>query len=250
MLRHVHEPQPATQRSAFILREFLCQFYVDPRAHVNFYWVIVTRLLGNMGIWSVFTFLLFYFKDVIRVAEPAQVLPALLGIGAVLAVPASIIGVHLAERHGLVRVTQITSWIMAACALYFALIAFYPSLALIVPAILIYAAAFGAYQAVDWALALKVLPSTEAAGKDMGIWRISMVLPQILGPAVTGGMISAVKVSFGDPTAYATAFGIGAFWLLISAAFVTRVRVPVLRNLWAEPRLLKPCILYSRRRVG
>ena len=47
--------------------------------------------------------------------------------------------------------------------------------ALIVPVILIYAAAFGAYQAVDWALALKVLPSAEAAGKDMGIWRISMV---------------------------------------------------------------------------
>ena len=115
-----------------------------------------------MGIWSVFTLLLFYFKDVIRVAEPAQVVPALLGIGAVLAVPASIIGVHLAERYGLVRVTQITSWIMAACALFFALIAFYPSLALIVPAILIYAAAFGAYQAVDWALALKVLPSAEA----------------------------------------------------------------------------------------
>ena len=39
---------------------------------------------------------------------------------------------------------------------------------LIVPVILIYAAAFGAYQAVDWALALKVLPSPEAAGKDMG----------------------------------------------------------------------------------
>jgi hypothetical protein len=70
---------------------------------------------------------------------------------------------------------------MAVCAFYFALIAFYPSLALIVPVILIYAAAFGAYQAVDWALALKVLPSAEAAGKDMGIWRISMVLPQILG---------------------------------------------------------------------
>ena len=127
-----------------------------------------------MGIWSVFTFLLFYLKDVIGVAEPAQVLPALLGIGAVLAVPASIIGVRLAVRHGLVRITQVTSWIMAVCALYFALIAFYPSLALIVPVMLIYAAAFGAYQAVAWALALKVLPSAEAAGKDMGIWHISM----------------------------------------------------------------------------
>ena len=54
-----------------------------------------------------------------------------------------------------------------------------------------------------------------------------MVLPQILGPAITGGMISAVKVSFGDPTAYATAFAIGALWLMLSAALVTRVLVTV-----------------------
>jgi hypothetical protein len=45
MLRHVREPQPARQRSAFVLAEFLRQFYVDPRAHTNFYWVLVTRLL-------------------------------------------------------------------------------------------------------------------------------------------------------------------------------------------------------------
>jgi len=123
MLRHVREPQPTTPRSAFVLGEFFRVFYVDPRAHSNFYWVLVTRLLGNMGVWSVFTFLLFYFKDVIGVAKPAQVLPALLGIGAVLAVPASIIGVRLAARHGLARIAQVTSWIMAVCALYFALIA-------------------------------------------------------------------------------------------------------------------------------
>ena len=55
MLRYVREPQPATQRSAFVLGEFLRLFYVDPCVHANFYWVLVTRLLGNMGIWSVNT---------------------------------------------------------------------------------------------------------------------------------------------------------------------------------------------------
>ena len=65
---------------------------------------------------------------------------------------------------------------------------------------------------------------------DMGIWHISMVLSQILGPAVTGWVISAVKASFGDPTAYATAFGIGALWLMLSAALVTCVRLPLLET--------------------
>lgn len=226
MLRYVREPQPSPPRSAFVLGEFLRMFYVDPRVHSNFYWVLVTRLLANMGVWSVLTFLLFFFRDVIGVAEPTQVLPALLGIGAVLAVPASIIGVRLAACHGLVRVAQITGWFMAVCAFCFVLIALHPSFTLIVPAVLIYAAAFGAYQAVDWALALKVLPSAEAAGKDMGIWHISLVLPQVLGPAVTGWMISAVTASFGAPIAYATAFGIGAVWLMLSAALVTCVQLP------------------------
>ena len=48
MLRHVLEPQPARQRSAFVLGEFLRQFYVDPRAHANFYRVLVTRLLARI----------------------------------------------------------------------------------------------------------------------------------------------------------------------------------------------------------
>jgi len=147
---------------------------------------------------------------------------------------------------------------MAVCALYFALIAFYPSLALMVPVILIYAAAFGAYQAVDWALALKVLPSAEAAGKDMGIWRISMVLPQILGPAVTGGMISAVKVSFGDPTAYATAFGVGALWLMLSAACIHECLSEPTAVFTASPRIggdaagsaVQPIVRFRRPDLG
>jgi MFS family permease len=229
MIQFVREPRPSGSRPVFVMTEFIRDFYVDPREHANFYWVIITRLFGNMGIWSVFTFLLFYFQDVIGVAEPAKVLPALLGLGAVLAVPASIIGIRLGARLGLVRVTQITSWIMAGCAVCYVLIAFYPSFVLIVPVVLVYAAAYGAYQAVDWALALKVLPSAEAAGKDMGIWHISMVLPQILGPAGTGWLISGVKASYGAPAAYTAAFGIGTLWLVLSAALVTRVRLPVVQ---------------------
>jgi len=224
-LNQVAEPPAEGAADAFVLRNFLRSFYVDPRAHADFYWVLITRLLGNLGIWSVFTFLLFYFQDVIGVAEPAKVLPALLGIGAVLAVPASLIGIRLAARHGLVRVTQATSWIMAACALCYVLIALRPSFTLIVPVVLVYAAAYGAYQAVDWALALAVLPSREAAGKDMGIWHVSMVLPQIIGPAGTGFLISWVKASLGTPIAYTSAFGIGTAWLVLSAALVGRVRL-------------------------
>ncbi len=209
----------------FALMPFLRSFLIDPKAHPNFYWVLITRLLSNMGVWSVLTFLLSYLQDVIGVAHPEQVLPMLLGAGALFAIPASLWGVKLAERHGIVEVVKATSWVMAAAVVGYVLVVLHPSLFLVAPLVLVYAAAYGAYQAVDWALALRVLPSRDEAGKDMGIWHISMVLPQIIGPAGTGWIISgakeAVSVSFG----YTVAFGLAAIWFVLAALFVGRVRL-------------------------
>ena len=224
-LRFVRE-RPATDVvPRFALGAFLRSFYLDPRAHGNFYWVLITRLAGNMGVWSIFTFLLFYLRDVIGIAKAETVLPVLLGTGAVVAVPASMIGARLADRYGLVRIVSATSWIMAAAATGYVLVAFAPNLVLVAPIVVVFAASYGAYQAVDWALALAVLPSGETAGRDMGIWHIAMVLPQIVGPALTGWIISGAKHAVSDAFAYTVAFGIAALWFVLSAALVSRVRL-------------------------
>lgn len=99
---------------------------------------------------------------------------------------------------------------MAVSAVCYVLAAFHPSLVLLIPIVLVYSAGYGAYQAVDWALALKVLPAAGSAGKDMGIWHVSMVLPQIIGPASTGWLISGVKAWVSAPVAYTIAFGLAA----------------------------------------
>src|SRR5262249_28542078 len=151
------------------LRRFLASFYVPPRQQPNFYWVLVTRLFSNMGVWSVFTFLLFYLSDVVGLARPENVLPGMLGAGAVVAIPASLAGAWLADRFGIVPIVRGASWIMAIAAGCFVLTAFAPRLVIVAPLIIAFSAASGAYQAVDWALALAVLPSRDHAGKDMGI---------------------------------------------------------------------------------
>lgn len=221
----VPEPPSTGAGDRFRLGPFVRSFLVDPRAHRNFYWVLVTRLLSNMGVWSVLTFLLSYLQDVIGVAQPEQVLPMLLGAGAIFAIPASLWGVRLAERHGIVSIVRLTSWIMAATVIGYVLVALQPSLLLVAPLVVVYAAAYGAYQAVDWALALKVLPTRDAAGKDMGIWHVSMVLPQILGPAGTGWLISWTRSAVSPQFAYVLAFVLAAFWLSLAAAFVGRIRL-------------------------
>lgn len=221
----VHEPPSRGASDRFRLGAFLHSFLIDPRAHRNFYWVLVTRLLSNVGVWSVLTFLLSYLQDVIGVERPEQVLPMLLGAGALFAIPASMWGVRLADRHGIVRIVRLASWIMAATVIGYVLVALQPSLFLVAPLVIVYAAAYGAYQAVDWALALRVLPSRDAAGKDMGVWHVSMVLPQILGPAGTGWLISWAKAAMSPSFAYVLAFVLAALWLVLAAALVDRIQL-------------------------
>ena len=225
-LRGVSEPPAAGPGRRFELGPFLRSFWLSPSMHRNFYRVLVTRLFANLGVWSVLTFLLFYLRDVIGVSEPGKVLPMLLGFGALLGIPASLAAARLADRYGIIAIVRATSWMMAVAAIAYVLIAFHPGIALTAPVFLVFFAGWGAYQAIDWALALKVLPRSETAGKDMGIWHVALVLPQILGPAVTGWIITGARLAVSARFAYALAFAIAALWFSLSALLVARVRLP------------------------
>ena len=216
---------PALGGGSFALGPFLRSFWLPPALHPNFYSVLVTRLFANLGVWSMMAFLLFYLQDVVGVAEPARMLPIVLGIGALLGIPASLFAAWLTSRYGIVAIVKLTSWMMAGAAIAYVLIALSPYLALMAIVALVYFSVWGAYQAVDWALALRVLPKSEAAGKDMGIWHVSLVLPQILGPASTGWIISGAKWAVSARFAYTLAFAIAALWFSLSAVMIGRVRL-------------------------
>ncbi len=224
-LRGAREPVARAPRDRFDIRAFARSFYLDPRVHRNFYWVLVTRLFSNLGVWSISTFMLYYLQDVIGVLRPVNVLNVLLGAGTVLAIPASLFGARFADRYGTVAVVRATSWIMAGAVTGYMLLALHPSLAMVVPVALIFSAAYGTYQAVDWALALEVLPDGASAGKDMGIWNVSMVLPQIVGPALTGWILSWIKMRAGAGSAYIVSFALAAGWFVLAAWLVSRIRL-------------------------
>ena len=114
---------------------------------------------------------------------------------------------------------------MVVATLGYVFIAFHPHLALFVPAVLLFWIGWRAYQAVDWALALRVLPSHKFAGKDMGIWHIAFVLPLIIGQAATGWLISSLRLAVSVGTAYMIAFGIATVWFILAAMLIGRVRL-------------------------
>ncbi|MBV9858953.1 MAG: MFS transporter [Alphaproteobacteria bacterium] len=202
-------------------------FWPAPRQHGDFYRVLVTRLAANLGIWSVFEFLLFYLEDVAGIGRPAApgLLSALLGGGAILAIPASMAGIRFADRFGIVRAVAAMSAVMAAAAAGYVAVAFYPRLWLVVPLVVLFSVGYGAYGAVDWALALRVLPNSRDSGKDMGIWHICMVLPQVVGPAGTGVLISALAAAFSPRLAYTVAFAVAAIWFLVATIVILPMRL-------------------------
>jgi Major Facilitator Superfamily len=225
-IARVREPPAVGPGRSFALGPFVRSFWLPPGLHPNFYQVLVTRLFANLGVWSVMTFLLFYLQDIVGLAEPARVLPMVLGIGALIGIPASLVAARLTRRFGIVAIVRVTSWMMAGAAILYVVIALSPKVLPMAAVAAVYFSGWGAYQAVDWALALRVLPKSETAGKDMGIWHVALVLPQILGPASTGWIISGAKWAVSARFAYVLAFAIAAFWFSLSAWLVGRVRLP------------------------
>ena len=226
-LNWVTEQPPDLRPRTTGMPAFFRSFFLSPREYPDFYLVLGTRLLSNMGIWSTFGFMLFYLEKILGLPEDdaTGLLATLLIMGACLSIPASLVGVKMANRFGVVFIVQLTSWIMAAATLCYVVIALHPAVVLVVPVVAAYSIGSGAYGAADWYLAMKVLPKGEDVGKDFGIWHVCMVLPQIIAPATIGVLIALVKTAASAQAAYELSFGIGAFWFILAALLVGRVRV-------------------------
>src|ERR1700733_13224382 len=69
-----------------------------------------------------------------------------------------------------------------------------------------------------------VLPSGGAAGKDMGIWHVSLVLPQIVGSAVIGWMITELSPWITTRFAYASAFALCGLLPVAASVLINRIR--------------------------
>lgn len=197
-------------------------FFPPLRLHRDFYVVLITRAFVTMGVYSVYGFFLYFLGDVVHVAQPATNGSLLLGVAALAGVPAALAAGRLSSRFGVLRIVVVASAVMALSAAAFVAIVYYPSWSATIVLALVYGAANCAYQAVDWALAIHVLPDTQQAGKDMGIWHTSFVLPQAIAPGVTGLVIAASK-PISLQLGYALAFALAALWFAVGTLVVMRL---------------------------
>ena len=76
----------------------------------------------------------------------------------------------------------------------------------------------------DWALSIDVLPSLKDAGKDLGLWNASAILPDIFAPLL-GSLIISIAASYGQTAlGYRLVFTAATLFLIIASMSILLVR--------------------------
>lgn len=219
----------------FKVGEFLRGLY-DPFKYSDFTWVFLTRMLVTMGIFTVQEFLQYYLDDVIRapfslaglgqVASTAEeavsffILPLLLG-----AIVTTLAAGVLSDRYGRKVMVYLSGALMGVVALVFV---FFHSFTLAVLMGIVFGLGYGAYESVDWALASDVLPSKDDYAKDMGVWHVAMVLPQVIATPIAGLLLDnfqRVGRAQNVPNlGYAVIFLVAVLYFVLGTVFVKQIK--------------------------
>ncbi|HIQ06290.1 MAG TPA: MFS transporter, partial [Anaerolineae bacterium] len=197
----VREPEPPPTEP-FRWREFMRGLWISPKDSPDFAWVFLTRLLVFMGVFTVQEFLQYYMRDVIgapfmlfgaQVATLAEeavsffILALLLG-----AIVSTLVAGVLSDRYGRKRMVYLAGALMGVVVSVFVLFKGNFSLAVVMG--IVFGLGYGAYISVDWALATDVLPSMTDYAKDMGIWHVASVLPQVIATPIAGVLLDHFQI--------------------------------------------------------
>ena len=211
--------------SAAAVRRFVGNFLRPLIDHHDFRWVFLTRLLINMGIYSVQEFLQYFVKDLIPVdGMSASTEVSILFIPLLLAALLSaFVNGKLSDKWGGRRkiFVYVSGGVMALICVVFLFVRSFPLACVLAT---VFGAGFGAFGAVDLAMAIDVLPDKSEAAKDIGVWHCALVLPQLLATPVSGALLDTIKASSGAANAYAVVFLLATAYFVLGTVLVRKIR--------------------------
>ncbi|BCW58614.1 MFS transporter [Arthrobacter sp. StoSoilB20] len=182
-LPFLREPRNTSPHVSFGVREFLSTFWVNPRRHPDFAWAWVSRffiVLAWMTLLTYQSFLLisrFGFTN--TTVAPAVATASVVLVAGILIGSAG--GGYLSDKTGRRKIFIAVATVIAAIG--FPVIAFSTDLASFHVGVAVVGLGIGVHMAVDLALVTDVLPNSEEAGKDLGVFNIANALPQSVAPA-------------------------------------------------------------------
>jgi MFS family permease len=204
------------------VKEFFGSFVFNPIKHNDFGWTWLTKFLIFFGYAGIATFLPFYLTDKFELNEADAISTILLAnLASMIAMAVSgPLGGILSDRIGKRRPFVTAAGLIMVVGLV--VLAFAPSIAVVVVAQAIIGFGAGSFLSVDTALATQVLPNKVDTAKDLGVLNIANALPQSVAPA-----IAPVIIAFGATTAlggYTLWYLFGALVALSGAVLVYRIK--------------------------
>jgi len=229
----VKEPKVTRQLPPFVWGEFL-RGLISPLRDSDFRWVFLTRFLMVMGTYTVQEFLQYFMRDVVKdfsifghvLATNAESAVSFFVIGLLFgAIISSLAAGILSDRFGRKFMVYVSSALQAVVPIVFI---FFSPFGLVVGLGLIFGLGYGAYQAVDWALASDVLPSQDDYAKDMGVWHVALTFPQVIATPIAGFMLDRFQVIGAQNSApnlgYTVIFLLATLYFILGTVMVRNIK--------------------------
>eukprot|EP00295_Goniomonas_pacifica_P001115 CAMPEP_0175809048 /NCGR_PEP_ID=MMETSP0107_2-20121207/2585_1 /TAXON_ID=195067 ORGANISM="Goniomonas pacifica, Strain CCMP1869" /NCGR_SAMPLE_ID=MMETSP0107_2 /ASSEMBLY_ACC=CAM_ASM_000203 /LENGTH=450 /DNA_ID=CAMNT_0017120717 /DNA_START=1 /DNA_END=1353 /DNA_ORIENTATION=- len=221
---------------------------IKPMRDHDFRWVFFTRLVMEMGQYTVQEFMLYFLSgpvDLPHYLEPKNEHVTTAAGGtypggtpppkddgsakvalAVIFIPllivggtASFIAGRASDKTGRRKIFVYLACVMMGISAFS--MAFIRSFYFILPAAVVFGMGYGVFYAVDYAMALDVLPNKDDEGKDIATWQLALVIPQVLATPVGGAIVAGLNYT---STAYLVLFLVDSCYFIICAVMVTQIR--------------------------
>ena len=215
--------QPATHNpvpQSTLVSTLVNSFRVRPSEHPDFFWLIASRFVINLGFYSATEFLLYYVTDTLRAENPVATVMQLFIVTTVSGLLGNFPAGILSDRISKKFVVFVSIAITAVAALVFLLAT---SIPVAFVAAFVFGAGFGAFAAVDWALATNLLPDHDEA-KFMGVWHAAFTVPQVVAPVVGGVIAHFVNRAYGQGAGYRAVLFMVLVYLALGALLLRPVR--------------------------
>ncbi len=193
----------------------LRKLWISPRSHPDFAWGWATHFLINLGNALGTLYLLYFLSDAAHYPDPQTGLLILMALyGVALVIGAVVCGIT-SDRSGKRRQYVVGSAVVMALAAV--LLVIWPTWTSALFAAPLLGVGFGVYWAVALAILTQVLPAAADRAKDLGVINVANSLPQVIGPAIAGVVLSLTHN-------YPVLFALSAVATLGGAVTVWRIR--------------------------
>src|SRR5262249_47052047 len=128
------------------------------------------------------------------------------------------LGGWLSDRRGRKGIVFLANMLMGLAAVGFMFGSTFTHIYLIG---ILFRLGYGAFYSVDSGLGTHVLPHPDHAPPDLGIWPISMVLPQAIAPVIAGQLIDHIGKG---RAGYTVLMAVATVYLLLGAGLIWKVR--------------------------